>query len=103
MFPRWIIFHDDVTQRAVRVIPHASEDDGDFGFSASYYSAEILESCTHDYELEPDVEKNVYVHLDRRMMGVGGYDSWSPNVEKDFIIRRGRSIHTHVTFEPLEF
>jgi hypothetical protein len=97
---RWIIFHNDSSGLALKVVPHLSQDDGDFGWSASYYSTETLEGTSHNHKLQADPAHNIYVHLDRRMQGVGGYDSWSPNVEPEFIIKRGRSIKTDVTLSP---
>lgn len=55
------------------------------GFNASRYSMEQLDQCKHDFELQP--EKMVHVQLDSRTMGVGGYDSWSPNVDQEYLVR----------------
>ncbi len=55
-----------------------------YGFSASRYSPETLESANHDHELRPESDRRVHVHLDSYTMGVAGYDSWSPNVDEEF-------------------
>jgi len=58
-----------------------------WGFSASRYSLEALESTAHDHELLPDPDGRLHVHLDSRTMGLGGYDSWSPNVDEGFLVQ----------------
>jgi hypothetical protein len=55
-----------------------------WGFSASRYSQETLDSTAHDHELVPDEDHRVHVHVDSYTMGVGGYDSWSPNVDDQY-------------------
>jgi hypothetical protein len=57
-----------------------------YGFSVSRYSLEELDKKEHDSELEPTADQRVFVHIDSRTMGVGGYDSWSPNVDADCTI-----------------
>ncbi len=45
---------------------------------------EELTKKKHEFELEGDKEGDeeiLYVHIDGRTMGVGGYDSWTPNVD----------------------
>jgi hypothetical protein len=58
-----------------------------YGFNVSRYSLEQLSQKRHDYELEEDEDEAIHVHLDYRTMGVGGYDSWTPNVDKDYLIQ----------------
>lgn len=57
-----------------------------WGFSASRYSLEALDAATHDHELRADPDGRVHVHFDCRTMGLGGYDSWSPNVDEAFLV-----------------
>lgn len=57
-----------------------------WGFSANRYSQEALDSTAHDHELLPDEDRRVHVHVDSFTMGVGGYDSWSPNVDDQYQI-----------------
>lgn len=58
-----------------------------WGFSASVYSLEMLDATTHNHELLPASDRRVHVHIDRLTMGLGGYDSWSPNVDDDFLVQ----------------
>jgi hypothetical protein len=50
----------------------------------------------HHHELEEAVAaiasspSQLHVHVDRAMMGLGGYDSWSPNVAPQHLIETGR-------------
>jgi len=68
-----------------------------WGFSASSYSQEALDSTTHDHELIPDEDRRVHVHVDSYTMGVGGYDSWSPNVDQQFILSKDAGLHPCVS------
>jgi beta-galactosidase len=72
-----------------------------WGWSASRYSAEQLADTDHNHELQPDSNAQVHVHMDRVMMGVAGYDSWSPNVPSEFIIPVGKTITGQVTWTPV--
>lgn len=47
---------------------------------------EALDSVAHNHELRADSEERIHVHIDSRTMGVGGYDSWSPNVDPKYLI-----------------
>lgn len=58
-----------------------------WGFSASPYSLETLDATKHDHELRPDGDGRVHVHFDSHTMGLGGYDSWSPNVDEVFLVQ----------------
>jgi hypothetical protein len=51
----------------------------------------VLEGTKHDFELSPDPSNQVHVHVDCRTMGLGGVDSWSPNVPSEHLIATGRS------------
>ncbi len=55
-----------------------------YGFSASKFSVETLDRTMHEHDLVPAADERVHVHLDGFCMGVGGYDSWSPNVDRQF-------------------
>jgi hypothetical protein len=72
-----------------------------WGWSASRYSAEQLAETDHNHELQPDGNGQVHVHLDRLMMGIAGYDSWSPNVPTEFLIPVGKTITGQMTWTPL--
>lgn len=70
-----------------------------YGFNISPYSLETLDRCTHNYELEQYKSDSNYVHVDSRTMGVGGYDSWSPNVDEEFmILPMGKELTVAVRF-----
>lgn len=48
------------------------------------YSLESLSQARHDFEL---VEEDYFsVHLDCAHMGVGGDDSWTPSVHKEYLV-----------------
>jgi len=74
-----------------------------YGWSASYYSLEMLNKSTHDFELRADSVNNVYIHVDSHMMGIGGYDSWSPNVDSNRLIQGDDRVpkHTSMRLVPL--
>lgn len=74
-----------------------------YGWSASYYSLEMLNKSTHDFELRADPVNNVYIHVDSHMMGIGGYDSWSPNVDSNRLIQGDDRVpkHTSMRLVPL--
>ncbi|XP_027114160.1 uncharacterized protein LOC113760377 [Coffea eugenioides] len=52
--------------------------------NASYYSTAELERATHNEELIKG--ENIEVHLDHKHMGLGGDDSWSPCVHKNYLV-----------------
>ena len=72
-----------------------------WGWSASRYSTEQLADCAHNHELQPDSNGQVHIHLDRVMMGLAGYDSWSPNVPKEFIVPVGEEVTGQMTWSPV--
>lgn len=57
-----------------------------YSFSYSPYSLTNLMKYLHDDELPRENEG--YLHLDSGMMGVGGYDSWSPNVRSEYWVEK---------------
>lgn len=74
-----------------------------YGFSVSEYSINELVSKKHEWELEKDEEGGNFVFIDSRMMGVGGYDSWTPNVDSEFLIScQSRSFTTKLLLSLLE-
>lgn len=96
--PRWLQFHDSNSEkigfhllidRTPTPVPCGSETMC-WGWNTSRYSIETLESTRHNYELENDPNNQIHFHIDRVMMGLGGYDSWSPNVEKKYLIQNGK-------------
>ncbi len=68
-----------------------------YGFSVSRFSSEELDSKFHDFDLLSSEDNRVFVHVDSRMMGVGGFDSWSPNVESRFLIDGNKTYTTRMT------
>jgi beta-galactosidase len=125
--PRWIVLQPSADTQspsipALAMLPcvHSTSVDtssntsgleqGDvsrYGFSVSPYSLEVLEHCQHEYELPVvalarNQEDRYYVHIDSRMMGVGGVDSWSRNVEDTYlIVPDGQALVTEVRLQPL--
>jgi hypothetical protein len=86
------------------IIPSPERDGRDvtgWGWNASVFSLEALETAEHDHELRQDADGKIHVHLDSRTMGVGGYDSWSPNVDKDKLVESGEKMHTSALLIPL--
>lgn len=60
--------------------------------SVQHHSLEDLESSSHEYQLEEATSRGdgaVHVHVDHVHMGVGGDDSWTPNVHSEFLIPTG--------------
>ncbi len=62
--------------------------EGDFHFSLSPYSDEVLTKAQHTNALVSD--GHAYLHIDAAHMGVGGDDSWSPSVHPEFLIKHKR-------------
>lgn len=65
----------------------ASADARGLQFSASPFSVAAFDRARHDHELVPDAF--THVHLDAAHMGVGGDDSWSPSVHKEYLVPPG--------------
>lgn len=59
---------------------HAGAVQG-YSFSVSPFSMEQLAACHHNHLLSRGEDHCAFVHVDAVHMGVGGYDSWSPNVD----------------------
>ena len=60
--------------------------------SVQQYSLEDLDSSSHEYQLEEARSRGdgtVHVHVDHLHMGVGGDDSWTPNVHPEYLIPTG--------------
>ncbi|CAL8464023.1 g3558 [Coccomyxa elongata] len=55
--------------------------------NATRYSIATLMAAKHDYELRAD--GFTHLHLDHRHMGVGGDDSWSPSLHKEYAVEPG--------------
>lgn len=93
-----MIFENDLLQHRVGIFPNSvGRRSSGWGFSASRYSLEALERTQHDFELQEDADRRVHVHLDSHMMGVGGFDSWSPNVESEFLLPTNKELVVDVT------
>jgi hypothetical protein len=105
-------------------VPTSYRDVTGWGWSASHYSTRQLEAATHQHHLTNNstadsttdritdsthtdsthtdrAEKTVFVHLDSQSMGVGGYDSWSPNVDPSVLIETGEVVATPLLLLPL--
>lgn len=52
--------------------------------SASFYTTAELDKATHNKDLVKG--DNIEVHLDHKHMGVGGDDSWTPCVHKQYLV-----------------
>eukprot|EP00249_Psilotum_nudum_P022717 c28621_g1_i1 orf=380-3835(-) len=52
--------------------------------NASYYGTAELERVTHAEELQEG--EKIEVHLDHKHMGVGGDNSWTPSVHKQYLV-----------------
>ena len=61
---------------------------GTFQFNASIHSVAELEKATHTHELKEWKDcKSVHVHIDHQHMGVGGDNTWEPDVvHSEFLI-----------------
>nr|WP_319554555.1 beta-galactosidase [uncultured Vibrio sp.] len=70
---------------------------GDFQFSVSQYAQHALAEAKHTNEI--DKEEKVYLRLDHQHMGVGGDDSWSPSVHKEFQLTDNHYAY-RVSFQP---
>lgn len=70
---------------------------GDFQFSVSQYAQHALAEAKHTNEI--DKEEQVYLRLDHQHMGVGGDDSWSPSVHKEFQLTDNHYAY-RVSFQP---
>ena len=83
MIPNPIEADEERTRTGRAWLPEDPRDLSRWGWSASRYSLEALQAAGHDHELPEhvDSDKSVHVHIDSQTMGVGGYDSWSPNVD----------------------
>lgn len=74
-----------------------------WGWSANYHSLEALEAASHNHELEENFDGKIHVHVDCLTMGLGGYDSWSPSVDEDYLIRPAEDdFHMSVMLFPLD-
>ena len=69
-----------------------------FGVSAWPYSAADLAAATHDHELPH--RDFVTVNVDGWQMGVGGDNSWSLPVHKEYRLRAGRSYSFAIVLKP---
>jgi len=99
--PRWLSIRSTVegSKPAVRgngygilIICDSDRDLNDkrdvrgWGWNASRYSISELASCDHDHDLRGHADGRVYLNVDSKSMGVGGYDSWTPNVANGYLI-----------------
>jgi len=92
----WIDFADDGRDR-LRI----QADGSPFGVSAWPYSAADLAAATHDHELPH--RDYVTVNVDGWQMGVGGDNSWSLPVHKEYRLRAGCSYSFAIVLKPDKF
>ncbi|MGL5431118.1 MAG: beta-galactosidase [Vibrio sp.] len=72
---------------------------GEFQFSVSRYAQQQLAQAKHTNELIAD--NKIYLHIDHKHMGVGGDDSWSPSVHKEFQLTDNQYSY-HIMFKPIQ-
>jgi beta-galactosidase len=68
---RWVTFTDD-EGRGIRFTGAPL-----IGVSANQYDREEMERSRYTFQMAPQPE--IYLNIDHKQMGVGGYDSWSRN------------------------
>ena len=72
--------------------------------SVQRHSLEALDAASHTHELEAALDAgdgSVHVHVDHMHMGVGGDDSWTPNVHPEYLIEPGKPWSCGVHFAVL--
>lgn len=111
--PRWFAatVAEGLTNAGLCVIPYCTRTEradasrlSSWGFNASRYSTSQLQQTSHQHLLpEPFAPlcPCVWLHIDSAHMGVGGYDSWTPNVEADALIECGPVRVTDVLLVPM--
>ena len=57
-----------------------------FNFNVQDYSDDALNQSKETQELRRG--DHTYLHIDEAQMGVGGDDSWSPRVHKEFLLNQ---------------
>jgi len=77
-----------------------ASDGPPFGISAWPYTAEDLAAATHDYQL-PHCDR-IVVNIDGWQMGVGGDNSWSLPVHKEYRLSPGTSYTFGIILRPIE-
>jgi hypothetical protein len=107
---RWVSFRESAAGVGIMVLPAVTVIDSEansikidatrWGWNASRYSTEMLHQSKHEHELIPDRDK-IHIHFDRFMMGIGGYDSWTPNVQPEFVIDEHVPITTKFMLLPV--
>lgn len=81
------------------MLPHDTQ-----AASCSLYSAAELQEAkrTVDLPFRTSTEDPVFVHLDHRSMGVGGDNSWYPNVvHEEYTVPASRTYRFRVRMEAL--
>ena len=74
----------------------ALEISGNFQFGVSQFSLEQLEQARHTNELQK--ADSHFILIDHKHMGVGGDDSWSPSVHKEFLLTE-KEFHYQLKFK----
>ena len=72
-----------------------------WSFSVSEHSLERLDQCKHNSELYTPASDKVYVHVDARMSGLGGYDSWTPNIAEEHLVVPRKDMEVQVLLIPI--
>ena len=62
---------------------------------------ETIHRERHDYLLKKDSNRQIHVHVDSFTMGLGGYDSWSPNVHEKYLFRSREPVSVNVRMIPV--
>jgi hypothetical protein len=78
-----------------------SEEFSGWGWNASKFSLETLTSGTHDHLLREDSNKQIHIHIDRFTMGLGGCDSWTPNVSSNYLSTNQEPLSMDVLLFPI--
>ena len=98
---RIIMLSNPESSMKLTITPKSTTSENrEWGWSASKYSLEQLESCSHNYELTKGSLEDTFIHVDRLSMGVGGYDSWTPNVKDEYLIPSGRTLSAVLNIAP---
>eukprot|EP01041_Mallomonas_annulata_P010826 gene10826-22579_t len=109
--PRWVALREGASGIGLLMLPAVvlvdakgrgvGIDAKGWGWSASRFTTEMLHECLHEHELQADKDK-IDVHLDSRMMGIGGYDSWTPNVDDEYLVEStSKSFTTNFILVPI--
>ena len=91
---RWVTFAD--ARGAGLKVTAVGEP---ISFSAWPYTMDDLEAATHDYELPR--RDTITVHLDHKVHGVGGDNSWGARTHREYTLPGGKPYAYAFTLEPV--